>query len=141
MASQLVDSLRTIEVPPFAVRGSVRLVLRLEGLALFALALVVYVALLHGDGGLFAAFFLAPDLAFLGYLAGPRVGALSYNATHSTIGPALLVSLALLAAPEVLPFGAIWLAHVGFDRMLGYGLKYPSAFGHTHLGAVGREAR
>ena len=74
-------------------------------------------------------------------ITGMSYGALSYNATHSTIGPALLVSLALLAAPEVLPFGAIWLAHVGFDRMLGYGLKYPSAFGHTHLGAVGREAR
>jgi hypothetical protein len=31
------------------------------------------------------------------------------------------------------------LAHVGMDRAVGYGLKYPTAFGRTHLGVVGRK--
>ena len=30
----------------------------------------------------------------------------------------------------------IWLAHIGMDRLLGYGLKYPSAFKDTHLQRV-----
>jgi hypothetical protein len=38
-----------------------------------------------------------------------------------------------LPAPQPAPFGLIWLAHSGFDRMLGFGLKYPTFFGDTHL--------
>ncbi len=34
----------------------------------------------------------------------------------------LFVSLAL-----------VWFAHIGFDRMVGYGLKYPTDFFDTHL--------
>ena len=30
----------------------------------------------------------------------------------------------------------IWAAHIGVDRVLGYGLKYPTAFRDTHLGPV-----
>ncbi|MFO0685884.1 MAG: DUF4260 domain-containing protein [Sandaracinus sp.] len=91
-------------------------------------------------GGLFAACFLAPDLAFLGYLAGPRLGAIAYNTTHSTLGYAGLAALGVvLGAPTLLALALIGVAHVGFDRMLGYGLKYGSAFGHTHLGVVGRD--
>lgn len=106
--------------------GRVRSLLRLEGLALLAAALFAY-ARLDGDWRLFALLFLAPDLSFAGYLSGPRAGAAFYNAAHSTIG-----ALALAAAGR---FGlaAIWLAHIGFDRALGYGLKYPDAFRHTHL--------
>ncbi|MDD1624110.1 MAG: DUF4260 family protein [Methylococcaceae bacterium] len=36
--------------------------------------------------GTFALFFLTPDVSFLGYLAGSRVGAVSYNLAHSYIG-------------------------------------------------------
>jgi len=28
-------------------------------------------------------------------------------------------------------------AHIGFDRALGYGLKYSKGFGYTHLGRIG----
>ena len=83
---------------------------------------------------------LAPDLSFLGYLAGPKAGAAAYNALHTTLGPlAMLAAAWMLAAPLWLAIGGIWLAHVGIDRLLGYGLKYASGFDATHLGKIGRQ--
>jgi hypothetical protein len=101
-------------------------------------ALVVYSK--FGLGwGTFALFFLAPDLSFLGYLAGPRIGAASYNVAHSYIGAvACLVAGFALPDPTLLSSGIIWFAHIGFDRALGYGLKYEAGFGFTHLGRIGR---
>ena len=82
--------------------------------------------------------FLVPDVSMLGYLVGPRVGAGSYNAGHSYVGPALVALLGVSLYVHVLLLGAcIWAAHVGFDRMLGYGLKYATGFGDTHLGRRG----
>ena len=34
----------------------------------------------------------------------------------------------------------IWIAHIGLDRALGYGLKYATGFGDTHLGHIGHSA-
>ena len=84
--------------------------------------------------------FLLPDLSFLGYLAGPRVGAGAYNAAHSYIGPGRAAGARLRSAAcaAALAFGLIWCAHIGLDRALGYGLKYGSDFGATHLGRIGR---
>jgi Domain of unknown function (DUF4260) len=109
-----------------------------EGLALLAAATVAYA--LQGFGwGWFALFFLAPDLTFAAYVFGPRWGAAAYNAAHSTIGPLALGAAALDLGSAPLEMAAlIGLAHVGFDRMLGYGLKYVTAFGDTHLGRKGR---
>ena len=85
---------------------------------------------------LLAVLFLAPDLSFLAYLAGPRVGAVGYNLAHSYAGPAIAAGLALFTGrPPVA--ACIWAAHIGFDRLLGYGLKYPTAFQDTHLGRLG----
>lgn len=124
-----------------AVEGAPRTLLRLEGAALMVLALLAYGHLALAGWGFFAALFLAPDLAFFGYLAGPRVGAAAYNATHSTLGAAVLGTLAaFLAQPTLGAIALVWAAHVGFDRMMGYGLKYGSAFGHTHLGRIGKGA-
>lgn len=122
--------------PVNAATGSVRWWLRIEGLA--ALAAAVYVYAWGGHSWLlFAALFLAPDLGFLGYLAGARVGALVYNVLHSyTIPVAIAAAFYTMDRPLVLPL--IWIAHIGFDRLLGYGLKYPSAFADTHLGRIGR---
>lgn len=84
--------------------------------------------------------FLAPDLSFFAYLAGPRVGAFGYNLVHHYGCGALLLALggwfqiALLSG-----LGLLWLAHVGFDRMLGYGLKETRGFGFTHLGRIGQK--
>lgn len=113
-----------------ALTGGVRVLERLEALAIFVAALVLY-ARLGAGWRLFALTFLAPDLSFLGYLAGARLGAAVYNAAHSFVGP-------LLLAPLSLPLALVWAAHVGLDRALGYGLKYERGFGFTHLGRIGR---
>ena len=116
-------------------QGGVRVVLQLEGLTVMAVAVTAF-ASLHASWWLFAALFLAPDIAFLGYLANPRVGAIAYNTLHSYIGPLILGVAAYFGqAPSLIPYILIWVAHLGFDRALGYGLKYASAFGDTHLGS------
>ncbi|WP_328585345.1 DUF4260 domain-containing protein [Xanthomonas massiliensis] len=118
--------------------GGVRVLLRIEGLCILVASLLAYSK--FGDGwGVFALFFLAPDLSFLGYLAGPRAGAVSYNVAHSVVGAlVLLVAGAFLSVPAAVAAGIIWMAHIGFDRALGYGLKYSAGFGFTHLGLLGR---
>jgi hypothetical protein len=114
-----------------------RLLLRLEGMALFILATVAF-AHLGLSWWLYAILFLAPDLSFAAYAAGPKPGALAYNAVHSNLAPAILVGLGLsLDSSILLGLAAIWAAHIGFDRMLGYGLKYASSFNDTHLGRIG----
>jgi hypothetical protein len=88
---------------------------------------------------LFAVLFLTPDLSIVGYLRGPGVGSLLYNAAHTYLAPSILAALALAGVvPHAWPFCLIWVAHIGFDRLLGLGLKYPSAFQDTHLGRAGR---
>lgn len=123
---------------PGSAAGGVRTLLRLEGLAFFAVAVAAYAQ--YGAGwGWFAALFLLPDLSFAAYLAGPRVGAAAYNASHSYIAALALGALGLLAAmPSVLAVALVWCAHIGFDRALGFGLKYASGFDRTHLGRLGR---
>ena len=92
-----------------------------------------------GSWLLFAVLVLAPDLSMLGYVAGPRVGALAYNLLHNLIGPAILAGLAWLAASDVaLQIAMIWSFHIAADRALGYGLKLPSSFQDTHLGRIGQ---
>ena len=121
-----------------ATTGAVRAVLRIEGLCVLVAASAAY-SKLGLDWRTFALFFLAPDLSFLGYIAGPRVGAVAYNLAHAYIGAiGCLVAGFLLPAPTLLGAGMIWLAHIGFDRALGYGLKYAAGFGFTHLGRIGR---
>ena len=118
--------------------GGVRLVLRLEGVCVLMAASVAYSKFGFG-WGTFALFFFTPDLSFLGYLAGPKVGAVSYNLAHFYIGAiACLVAGFVLTGPSLLCAGIIWCAHIGFDRALGYGLKYSEGFGFTHLGRIGR---
>jgi hypothetical protein len=118
--------------------GGVRLLLRLEGLAAFAAALALYA---HGGFSwpLFVLFFLAPDLAMLGYFAGPRAGAAAYNLAH-TYALALPLAAAgfFFGIPALTAAALILTAHIGFDRALGFGLKYSTAFGDTHLGRSGR---
>lgn len=118
--------------------GGVRAVLRLEGLCVLIAACAVYSKLGLGWGS-FALFFLTPDLSLLGYLAGPKIGAASYNVAHSYVGAIGCLTLGvLLSAPITVTAGLIWCAHLGFDRALGFGLKYSAGFGFTHLGRIGR---
>jgi hypothetical protein len=117
-----------------AVSGAPRTLLRLEGAVALLGATLAYFAL-GGRWAMFALLFLLPDLSMLGYFAGRRVGAAAYNAAHSYLGPAMLAVLgAASGAHDLLWVACIWAGHVGFDRLLGYGLKYGTSFGDTHLG-------
>lgn len=110
--------------------------LRLEGLALLAAAVVVY-GQLGASWWLFAGLLLVPDVGLAGYLAGPRIGAAAYNLTHTMVLPLALGAWALAAgATTALAVAVIWLAHLGMDRAVGYGLKYRTAAADTHLQRV-----
>jgi hypothetical protein len=112
------------------------LLLRLEGLAVAAGAVVLY---FHEDFGwiLFVALILAPDLSFVAYALGPKVGAIAYDAVHTELFPVVLGTAGVIAdSSAATKIGLIWLAHIGADRLLGYGLKYPTAFKDTHLSRV-----
>ena len=82
---------------------------------------------------------LAPDLSIAGYAAGPRIGAVVYNAVHNLVLALGLVGIGFLVAstPLVLA-GAVLIAHIGMDRTSGFGLKYATSFQDTHLGRIGR---
>lgn len=123
---------------PEPVTGNVRRWLRLEGGAILVLALLLY-ARSGGNWATFAILFLAPDLSVLGYLVGPRLGAAVYNLAHSYVGPLLLYAAAVdFGLQGEGAASLIWLAHISFDRVVGFGLKYPTAFRDTHLGRIGR---
>ena len=107
--------------------------IRGEGAAGLALTLLLY-GRSGGSWFLFVVLLLAPDLSMLGYLAGPRAGAAVYNAIHTYTLPALLAGLGMLGANSVvIGVSLILFAHISMDRLLGYGLKYPSGFKDTHL--------
>ena len=123
---------------PEPVTGNVRRWLRLEGGAILVLALLLY-ARSGGPWTTFLLLFLVPDLSILAYAIGPRVGAALYNAAHSYVGPLLLYAVAVdFGMAGEGSASLIWLGHIGLDRALGLGLKYPSAFRDTHLGRIGR---
>jgi hypothetical protein len=111
----------------------VRALLRLEGLAVLAVAAYGYGT--TGAGWVwFVLLFLAPDLALTGYLAGPRVGSLIYNLVHTYATAAALLAVGWLGgAPLLVAAGCLLAAHIGLDRALGLGLKYPTAFRDTHI--------
>jgi hypothetical protein len=112
------------------------LLLHGEGGAVLALSLLSYHRL-HGGWGWFALLFLTPDVFMLGYLASQRVGAALYNLVHTLTAPSVLIAVGLLTRhPKPVAFALIWSAHIGFDRLLGYGLKYPTRFKDTHLQRV-----
>jgi hypothetical protein len=113
-----------------------RLLLHGEGAAVAAAAVAVY---FHADYAwwLLVALVLAPDLSMLGYLAGTRIGAAAYDAAHTYALPVVLAACGWIADAELaIQVGLIWVTHIGVDRALGYGLKYPTGFKDTHLQRV-----
>jgi hypothetical protein len=116
----------------------VDLIVRLEWLAAFAAAIAGYV-LVGGSWLLFLMLILAPDLSMLGYLGGPRAGALVYNAFHTLLAPVALLAAGVLSDSGLaVQIAAVWIAHIAIDRALGYGLKLSTGFSDTHLGRIGR---
>ena len=113
-------------------------VLRLEAVALFVGGVLLFLQL-NGHPLWLLPLLLAPDLSMIGYLAGPRVGAATYNLVHNLAIGLLALGIGWFAAIAPLALaGAVLVAHVGMDRSLGYGLKLPTDFRDTHLGRIGR---
>lgn len=111
--------------------------LRVEGGCVLALSILCYREV-NANWILFIALLLGPDLAILGYLCGVRVGTVLYNLVHTLAGPLILIGYAILEkSPWLLAYGLIWTSHIGLDRLLGFGLKYPTRFNDTHLQRVG----
>jgi hypothetical protein len=142
-ASSGHDETSTIDIEVVAsgsdgtVLGAPRRWLRLEGATLVVGAIIAF-STTHQAWWLVPLTVLVPDVLAAGYLGGTRIGARVYNLAHSTPLPALMVGLGWWrAAPIVLALGLVWLAHIGVDRLLGYGLKYNDRFQHTHLGWIG----
>lgn len=87
----------------------------------------------------FAALFFAPDLSMLGYLINNKTGAFFYNLFHHFgVAVILYVAGAAFSLPYLQMAGIILFSHSAFDRILGYGLKYPDSFQNTHLGKIGK---
>jgi hypothetical protein len=114
----------------------VRFWLHAEGAAAFLAGAVLY----FGGGGnawLFLPLLLAPDLSMIGFLRDTRLGAFTYNLVHNWAAGLVVLGLgAALADPRLWLAGSLLIAHVGMDRAMGYGLKYPTAFRDTHLQRV-----
>lgn len=114
----------------------VRWLLRCEGLVVASASATAY---FHAGypWWLLVALLLAPDVAMVAYLRGPRVGATFYNAAHTYVGPLILLTIGFTEdVRTVSELSLIWALHIGADRLLGYGLKYASEFKDTHLQRV-----
>jgi Domain of unknown function (DUF4260) len=111
--------------------------LRAEGAATFAIGLAAFLWL-GPPWYAFALLLLVPDLSMIGYLAGPRIGAITYNLAHDLATGVVVFGLGMATGlVPVAAVGAILVAHSGMDRVAGYGLKAPTSFHDTHLGRIG----
>ncbi len=119
-------------------------VLTFERVALGAAFIALFILTKDWTGVSWIAFvllILAPDLSFVAYLAGPKVGAFVYNSLHTWLAPVAATAAAWLADWHYgYGIALIWSAHIGFDRALGYGLKHVTGFKDTHLGSIGGKA-
>lgn len=111
--------------------------LRLEEALLFAGGMYLF-SLLPYAWWWFPALILLPDIGMLGYLAGPKAGAWTYNVFHHRgLGFAIGLLGLYLGNPLWGAAGVILFSHTAMDRMLGYGLKYEKGFIFTHQGTIG----
>ncbi len=112
------------------------LLLRLEGTAVLLGSLLIY-SRLEYSWGIFFLLLLWPDSAMLVYVVNKRAGIIAYNILHTYALPISLILLSLLLAwSPGIQIALIWFAHIGLDRLVGYGLKYPNEFKDTHLNRV-----
>lgn len=121
------------------VTGKPRSFLRLEGLVLFTAALIVF-ASTHQHWWWVPILLFVPDIFMAGYVRSTRLGALTYNIGHTYLLPITMTLYSWHVHRRLLlAIGLIWMAHIGMDRVLGYGLKYDDDFKHTHLGDMGKK--
>ena len=111
--------------------------LKLEEALMFALSIFLFSKLEYA-WWLFPVLIFTPDLSMLGYLGGMKLGAQTYNFIHlKALGIGILILGMFLASQPLQLAGLILFGHSSMDRILGYGMKYPDAFQHTHLEMVG----
>ena len=114
----------------------IKMLLHIEGFAVLVLSLYFY-GYSQFSWVLFFILLLAPDISMLGYLLNNKVGAMLYNLFHTySLSIGTVICGSVLSNSTVLAIGLIWSAHIGMDRMIGYGLKYPTKFKDTHLNRV-----
>lgn len=114
-------------------RSLPRILLSAEGLTVFISSIALY-WFVGGNGWLFLALLLAPDLVFVIYALNKSAGITAYNLVHTYVLPIALGVIAVLFDWQLgLTLALIWLAHIGIDRTVGYGLKYQTNFKDTHL--------
>ncbi|PGK37518.1 hypothetical protein CN907_16445 [Bacillus anthracis] len=108
-------------------------IVHFEGLVVFLAAIYTY-SLYEFSWIIFLVFLLAPDLSMLAYRINNQVGANIYNLFHTYIISILIVIIGVyFKVDTVIMIGLIWTAHIGMDRMFGYGLKYETDFKDTHI--------
>ena len=114
-------------------------ILKLEELAMWIVCLYA-LYLLDAAWWLYLVMLIGPDISFLGYIAGNKIGAVIYNLFHHK-GIAVLFFLAgLIFHNEVAEIiGIVLFGHSSQDRLFGYGLKYFGGFQFTHLGKIGKQ--
>lgn len=111
-------------------------ILHVEGFAVFILSIYCYFTMGYSFI-LFLVLLFAPDVAMLGYLKDNRFGAIVYNLFHAYFVPIGILFIGILLHNDVLfMVSLIWIAHIGMDRMFGFGLKYPTHFKDTHFERV-----
>lgn len=109
---------------------------RLEGLAILIASIVAYSEFGY-SWLLFVLLILAIDVSMVGYLFNERVGAITYNIGHSLVGPIIFLALGYFLPNDLITsLSLIWFAHIGIDRLFGFGLKSTKGFKHTHLGVI-----
>jgi Domain of unknown function (DUF4260) len=115
-----------------------RLLLHAEGAAVAVAAIALYFYADYAWWPL-VLLVLVPDLSLGGYLAGRQVGSAIYNAAHTYVPAVGLGAIGVIAGADVaVQLALIWITHIGVDRAIGYGLKYPTSFNETHLQRAGR---
>ena len=114
--------------------STVKPILQLEGAAVFASSVWLYFFEVEGSWVLFLLLLLAPDISMVGFLKDAKLGGITYDLAHNyIIAAAVIVGGAVADKDVITSLGLILSAHVGMDRSLTYGLKYPTHFKHTHM--------
>lgn len=109
------------------------MMLRLEGLAVLLLAVFAY-SRLEFSWLVFFLLLLWPDIAIVAYAINKDLGTAVYNLLHTYTMPIIFITVSIVFSWTFgIQFALIWFAHIGMDRLVGYGLKYRSEFKDTHI--------
>jgi hypothetical protein len=105
------------------------------GLVFVGLAVYDVVVLQNSTWLLLIVGAIAPDLSLLaGAGRGLERGQIHpravpfYNAVHRFWAPGVLVVVSLFLAPALSALSLAWIAHIAFDRSMGFGLRSPEGF-------------